>query len=119
MTYNMFLSILFSAKCDRECLNGGVCINPDECRCPEQFTGDYCEIGEITSGYLPFVIKKNCFIYRGVKEMLIKTFILDNHDQHFSPNFTLIHLKMKFHVCYKSACTGKVFHFFLLKFPTK
>ncbi|XP_072033190.1 adhesion G-protein coupled receptor V1-like [Amphiura filiformis] len=30
--------------CERGCMNGGVCINPDECACPDEFTGTYCEI---------------------------------------------------------------------------
>ncbi|XP_072014228.1 extracellular matrix protein 3-like [Amphiura filiformis] len=30
-------------ECDRPCQNGGICINPDECLCPKQFTGTNCE----------------------------------------------------------------------------
>ena len=37
--------ILFLAKCDRPCLNGGFCISPNHCQCQPGYHGDVCERG--------------------------------------------------------------------------
>ena len=41
----LFGLILFLAKCDRPCLNGGFCISPNHCQCQPGYRGDVCERG--------------------------------------------------------------------------
>lgn len=35
--------IHLTAICKIPCKNGGTCIRPDTCKCPDGFTGQYCE----------------------------------------------------------------------------
>ena len=38
--------VIFSACCTGGCHNGGVCIDPEVCQCPNNWQGQYCKIGE-------------------------------------------------------------------------
>ena len=37
--------LILAAICTDPCNNGGTCIDPDVCLCPEAFEGDTCENG--------------------------------------------------------------------------
>lgn len=39
----MFNINLFIAICLPECLNNGICVAPDQCNCPENFSGPHCQ----------------------------------------------------------------------------
>ena len=43
------INILFPAICTVRCQNGGVCIAPDTCHCPDGLSGDHCQYQWVNS----------------------------------------------------------------------
>ncbi|XP_047736934.1 uncharacterized protein LOC108668644 [Hyalella azteca] len=37
-------SLACSAVCQKPCLNNGVCVAPEKCKCPDGFAGDHCQV---------------------------------------------------------------------------
>ena len=51
------LFVYVTAVCQEPCLNGGMCIKPGQCSCPEGFTGTQCETGNGKQTSLKGLIK--------------------------------------------------------------
>lgn len=39
----------FIAICEGRCEHGGMCVGPNICRCPLQWSGDQCEQGNVNA----------------------------------------------------------------------
>lgn len=44
--YGEEAELVCEARCAPPCTNGGKCVEPGQCRCPEDFTGDACELAK-------------------------------------------------------------------------